>query len=126
METLIIQAGAKTPFISLNDSGVIEIKGKSIPENSVEFYQPVFSWLDAYSQNPLSKTSVLVHLEYFNTSSSKCLLDIFRKLEKVHTGNNGVSVLWLFETDDEDMQEAGDDYQSIVKIPFTIKPVEEN
>lgn len=125
MEPLIIAAGAKTPYISLKpESGAIEIKGKSIPENSVEFYQPVLSWLDKYAEKPLSKTSVTVHLEYFNTSSSKCLLDIFRRLEKVHNATNEVTVLWLFEEDDEDMQEAGDDYQSIVKIPFTIKPVE--
>ena len=124
MESLVIQAGVKTPFISLQNSGAIEIKGKSIPENSVEFYQPVLSWLDQYAQKPLAKTSVTVHLEYFNTSSSKCLLDIFRRLEKLHASTNEVSVLWLFEEDDEDMQEAGDDYSSIVKIPFTIKPVE--
>lgn len=122
---MIIEAGIKTPFISLKeDAGAIEIKGKSIPENSVEFYAPVMEWLDKYSQQPKSKTQVTINLEYFNTSSSKCLLDIFRKLEKVHTGSNEVNVLWLFEEDDEDMQEAGDDYQSIVKIPFTIKPVE--
>jgi SiaC family regulatory phosphoprotein len=125
MEPLIIEAGSKTPFISMkHDTGIIELKGKSIPENSVEFYQPVFKWLDEYTLSPNGKTAVTIHLEYFNTSSSKCLLDIFRKLEKLHGANNGVSILWLFEEDDEDMQEAGDDYQSIVKIPFTIQSVQ--
>lgn len=122
---MIIEAGVKTPFISLKeDAGAIEIKGKSIPENSVEFYAPVMEWLDKYSQQPRAKTQVTVHLEYFNTSSSKCLLDIFRKLEKVHAASNEVSVLWLYEEDDEDMQEAGDDYSSIVKVPFTIQAVQ--
>ena len=42
---------------------------------------------------------------------------------------NGVStsvkVNWYFETDDEDMAEAGEDYQAIISIPFKMIEVEE-
>src|SRR6186997_3114953 len=100
MDELIIEGGTKTPSISLSRS-IIEIKGKSIPENSVEFYQPVLAWLDQFAKQPNGKTQVTVQLEYFNTSSSKCLLDIFRRLEKIHSSGTEVSVSWLFEEDDE-------------------------
>jgi SiaC family regulatory phosphoprotein len=121
MEKLILQPGPKTPHIVLDDSGYIELKGKSIPENSVEFYKPVFDWLDLYASNPQASTKVLVELEYFNTSSSKCILDIFRKLEALHeSGRSIVSIAWLYDEDDEDMMETGEDYQTIVKVPFTI------
>lgn len=122
MESLNIQPGIKTPTIFFNAlNGKLEIKGKSIPENSIEFYKPVYEWLDAYALQPQSKTVFTVQLEYFNTSSSKCLLDIFRKLENLHKNQKSeVSVIWLYEEEDEDMMEAGDDYQTIVKIPFTI------
>ena len=46
---------------------------------------------------------VQVQLEYFNTSSSKCLLDLFKKLEAL----DSLSVHWYFDSDDEDMLEAG-------------------
>ncbi len=121
MENINLEPGPKTPHILLDAAGVIEIKGKSIPENSVAFYQPVFDWLDRYATSPRSETRVLIGLEYFNTSSSKCILDIFRKLENMHkSGSSKVSVAWLYDEDDEDMMETGEDYQAIVKIPFTI------
>ena len=126
MDKLKIEPDNKTPFINFNsESGVLEIKGKSIPENSVEFYRPVYAWLDEYALNPKSKTNLVVELEYFNTSSSKCLLDIFRKLEPLQKNSKSeVTVTWLYEEDDEDMQEAGEDYQTIVKLPFTISKVQ--
>ncbi|HNP98087.1 MAG TPA: DUF1987 domain-containing protein, partial [Bacteroidia bacterium] len=92
-----------------------------IPENSLEFYKPVFEWLDAYSKSPAPNTEVHIRLDYFNTSSSKCLLDIFRRLEPANSGgSSSVKVHWFYESDDEDMMEAGDDYQALVKLPFTL------
>lgn len=121
MDNLVIQPEAKTPFINLDKAGVIELKGKSIPENSTEFYQPVFDWLDSYAGTPSPATRVIVQLEYFNTSSSKCILDIFRKLESIHkSGKSSVSIVWMYDEDDEDMMETGEDYSSIVSIPFNI------
>ncbi len=122
MEPLIIEESIKTPTISFDSgSGVLEIKGKSIPENSLEFYKPVFDWLDQYASKPAKSTEFRVQLEYFNTSSSKCLLDLFRKLENLSiSGGSTIKVSWFYEADDEDMMEAGDDYQALVKIPFEL------
>ncbi len=117
----MLPAGPKTPHILLDQAGYFELKGKSIPENSTEFYKPVFDWLDNYAADPKGSTKILVELEYFNTSSSKCILDIFRKLEAIHkAGKSTVSIAWLYDEDDEDMKETGEDYQTIVKVPFTI------
>ena len=60
-----------------------------------------------------------MQLEYFNTSSSKCILDVFKKLENLHNKSVAEVVInWYYEEDDEDMLEAGEDYQSILKLPF--------
>ena len=125
MEKFILEPGIKTPHITLHPDGVLEIKGKSIPENSAEFYHPIFEWLDRYAADPNETTQITIQLEYFNTSSSKCLLDVFRRLETIEkSGKSKVKVLWLYEEEDEDMMEAGDDYQTIVKLPFEIRKVE--
>ncbi|MBK5283862.1 MAG: DUF1987 domain-containing protein [Bacteroidia bacterium] len=123
MEPLFIEETIKTPQIEFNaDKGELRISGKSIPENTVEFFTPVFDWLEAYSAQPAPQTELKVALEYFNTSSSKCLLDIFRKLEFMSKrGVNNIRVLWLSEQDDEDMFEAGEDYRSIVKLDFSVE-----
>ena len=122
---LTINDSVKTPSITLGaDDGKLVIKGKSIPENSLEFYRPVFEWLDSYSQSPAPSTTLKVALEYFNTSSSKCLLDIFRKLEAINlSGRSEVKVDWEYDSDDEDMMEAGEDYKALVKVPFELNAI---
>ena len=119
MESISIESTNKTPSVSLDPGrGVIEIKGRSIPENSIEFYRPIVEWLDEYIKNPNKKTTVNVQLEYFNTSSSKCILDIFKKLETLKKARNEVIINWYYEEDDEDMLESGEDYESIIRVPF--------
>jgi len=124
MENINIDGTPKTPTIHFNkESGVLEIKGRSIPENSIEFYKPMLDWIEAYAKSPKGDTQVNIKLEYFNTSSSKCILDVFKKLETV-TGTKMV-INWFYEQDDEDMLEAGEDYQAIINIPFKMIEVEE-
>lgn len=125
MENIQIEMSPKTPLVTCNlQSGKLEFKGRSIPENSIEFYQPVFEWIDRYAASARPETLVDVQLEYFNTSSSKCLLDIFKKLQQLHQGGQSkVTVTWFYEEDDEDMLEAGEDYQAIIKVPFVMKKI---
>lgn len=126
MKNIEIEGSPKTPEINFNaETGVIEIKGRSIPENSIEFYKPMIDWLEEYASAPKSKTIVNIQLEYFNTSSSKCILDVFKKLEVISKNGNEVQVNWYYEEDDEDMLEAGEDYQSIIRIPFKMIEIEE-
>ncbi len=126
MEPIKIEGTPKTPTVKFDKSeGVFEIKGRSIPENSVEFYKPLVDWLDNYKEDPLPKTEVNIRLEYFNTSSSKCILDVFKKLEAIHKAKNEVVVNWYYEEDDEDMLEAGEDYESIIRVPFKMIEIAE-
>ena len=126
MENLFIEETIKTPQIEFNaEKGALRISGKSIPENTAEFYKPVYDWLNEYSARPAVQTELKVELEYFNTSSSKCLLDVFRKLEFMSkSGTQNIRVVWLHEEEDEDMLEAGEDYKSIVKLEFSIEKKE--
>ena len=124
MEPIVIEGTPKTPTIKFDSkAGIFEIKGRSIPENSVEFYKPLVDWLDVYKNAPLPKTTVSIKLEYFNTSSSKCILEVFKKLEGIHKANNEVEINWYYEEDDEDMLEAGEDYESIIKVPFKMMEI---
>jgi len=119
MEPILFEGTPKTPAVNFNaDTGIIELKGRSIPENSIEFYKPLVDWLEEYKENAQPMTKVIIQLEYFNTSSSKCILDVFKKLEAVHKAKNPVEIHWYYEEDDEDMLEAGEDYESIIRVPF--------
>lgn len=125
IEDLILKASTKTPEINFKgESGQLELSGRSIPEISFEFYQPVIDWVDAYGKNPQEETMVHAKFEYFNTSSSKQILDVFKKLENIHlNGKSRVKVKWFVSEEDEAMQEAGEEYKMLLKLPFEIVPV---
>ena len=126
METISIEGTPKTPTITFDlTKGFLEIKGRSIPENSIEFYKPLVDWLEKYAATPQAATNVNIQLEYFNTSSSKCILDVFKKLEAINKNGSSVTINWCYEEDDEDMLEAGEDYQAIINIPFKMVQVDE-
>jgi len=119
METIKIQGTEDTPKIILDaDNKVLEISGRSLPEDVTAFYEPVLNWLNEYSENPNDKTVFNFKLTYFNTASSKLLLDILMKLEEMHENGNNVLIRWHYPEDDEDMEEAGEEYADIVDVPF--------
>jgi len=78
--------------------------------------------LDEYVQKPAPQTAFDIQLEYFNTSSSKCLVEIFRRLEKINSQN--IVINWYYEEDDEDMQESGEDFKEIIDIEIKLNVLE--
>ncbi len=113
MGPLHIAPTVKTPEIVFQaEDQRLVLSGRSIPENAVDFYRPILDWAQGIPED--FKLTVQVQLEYFNTSSSKCLLDLFKRLEQ----SQSLEVQWYFDADDEDMLEAGEDYDHIVNVPF--------
>ncbi|MBN1988631.1 MAG: DUF1987 domain-containing protein [Bacteroidales bacterium] len=119
MDVLSIKGTRETPEILLNkDKGIFEIKGKSLPEDVKEFYNPVLRWFENYLLNPNQQTVLKVKMDYFNTASSKMILEIFELLQELFDKGNEVAIEWYYMADDEDMEDAGQDYSDLVKIPF--------
>jgi len=117
VEQLTILETHKTPGIKSDSSlGLIEIKGRSNPENPIDFYKPLLDWATEYTKNPQKKTELSIQLEHFNTGSSKRILDLLKKLELILLTNNEVQVNWYYF--DEDILEAGVTFQTMTKIPF--------
>jgi len=118
MEDLIIERTAKTPhveFLALDKK--LTLAGRSIPENSIQFYDQLLAWTNDFCASQPGQVEVHVKLEYFNTSSSKCLMDLLKRLEQCDCESE---VFWYYEEEDEDMQEAGEDYAAIIQLPFKL------
>lgn len=125
MEALIIEATDDTPKVVLDPSNNdFEFSGKSLPEDVTTFYSPVMDWLEGYSDSPNSKTIVKFNLVYFNTASSKLILDILFKLEEIFDNGNDISIEWHYQEEDEDMEEAGEEYGDLVEMPLELKSYE--
>ncbi len=122
MDDFIVKETLETPSIEFYSSmGYLSIKGKSIPNDPIKFYEPLFNILDKYNDSPLAHTKVDFRLEYFNTSSSKCILNILRKIQSISLKSKRLSVNWFYDEDDEEILEAGEDFSKIIGIPFNLK-----
>ena len=119
MEALRIEQTDDSPEVILDQEGnIFEISGKSLPEDVVQFFQPILDWLDEYRKKPKPYTRFDFKLSYFNTASSKLILDILMILEEMKEEGKGVLVKWISLASDEDMQEAGREYQEMIDVPF--------
>ena len=119
MATIKLQGTDDTPSIILDkEAGIFEFSGRSLPEDVNAFYEPILDWLSSYSESPNEQTIVTFKLVYFNTASSKLILDILLKFEEISEKGSDVLIKWYYPEDDEDMQEAGQEYSEIVEIPF--------
>ncbi|MFN8208873.1 MAG: DUF1987 domain-containing protein [Bacteroidales bacterium] len=119
METIKIAGTEDTPHVILDGgANILEISGRSRPEDVASFYGPIIDWLERYAQSPADKTVFNFKLTYFNTASSKMILDVLMALEEMHKSGKSVLVKWHYPEDDEDMAEAGNEYADIVDLPF--------
>lgn len=108
-----------TPFVSI-EKGKINIKGRSIPEDSFEFYEPVLKACEDYVLNPPPDTDVSIHLDYVNSGSKKFLTAILTIFEGSYLKGNNYSISWHYDVDDESIHDLGNDLKGIIKIPIQI------
>ncbi len=115
-----------TPFVKLDTrQGVLDFKGRSSPSASLDFYYPILSSIDEVFTSGANSFTANFAFEYFNTSSSKCLFDILKRLAQFQTKGMDVQINWIYEEDDDDMKETGEDYEDILGMSFNYIQVEE-
>lgn len=121
MEALDIQGTNDTPKVILDpENNIFEISGRSLPEDVVSFYKPVLEWLEEYKSEPLEYTEFVFRYVYFNTATSKLIQDVLIKLEELFEAGNNVQVMWFYEEEDEDMQDAGEEFMETTDVPFEL------
>ncbi|WP_420318923.1 DUF1987 domain-containing protein [Ekhidna sp.] len=117
MEPIKIQPTRNTPAVLLDPNrGIFKMYGRSSPENSIQFYEPIRDALANKMATP--KVDIRIKMEYFNTSSSKCIYDLMKEVKALEMKGKEVIVRWYYDEDDEDMLEAGEDYSDLLDIPF--------
>ena len=126
MEKFFIEPTRVTPLVNFDpEEGILEVKGRSSPENSILFYQKIIDSLDEFAESGGDEFTANFSFEYFNTSSSKCLFDVFKKLSKINDEGKELTINWFYEEDDEDMMEAGEDYADLLDLDFNFREIGE-
>ncbi|MBN2274529.1 MAG: DUF1987 domain-containing protein [Bacteroidales bacterium] len=111
MEDLFIQGTDALPTVSLKTSGEIKITGRALPEDANSFFRPVLDWLRKFSAD---EVNIEFNLDYFNTSVSKQLLDMFKIIEN-NPDNKSIKIKWMYEDGDDEMLESGEIYAEMLK-----------
>lgn len=119
MRDLKIYETGETPKVEFDpNNNTLTFVGKILCEDAPDFFEPINEWLNEYEAEAPDSTHLDINLEYFNTSSSKCLLGMLKKFEKLSHDGKKVEVIWHYEMDDDDMEEAGKDLNMMVDVPF--------
>ncbi|MBN2350316.1 MAG: SiaC family regulatory phosphoprotein [Bacteroidales bacterium] len=97
----------------------VSFEGQSGLANPELFYAQVTHRILGLIQNFDNKITINFKLEYINTSSSKWILHILKTLQAVKPDAD-ILINWYYEEDDESIEEAGEVYQSLLRIPFNL------
>ena len=116
----VISPTRYTPKVILDRNGSISLEGRLIPEDAIEFFDPICEWINVYFKNPAEITNVDINLDYVNSAGSKYLLDMIRKITDFHLDKNSEKfrINWYYMEEDEDALDQGELYSSILGVPF--------
>jgi hypothetical protein len=126
MKNLIIEAVPDSPFfpiVNFNaETGICELAGESYMEETYKFYSPLIEWLKQYISEVNKPLVMNVKLSYFNTSSSRLILDIFELISKYKSDGGKANVNWYYDKEDPDMKDEVEDFR--VEADLEIKLIE--
>lgn len=121
MKLLEIAATDESPQIRFDPfKGLLEINGKSLPENIKEFYQPLDDAVTKYVQNPLPVTNIMFNLVYLNSASTKKILEIVTLFEQLPPKGFIVNFYWYYKQDDDEMLEEGEGFAKLTDLPMQL------
>lgn len=123
MENIFIKKNLSTPEVVLDaQTGYLSFEGKSRPEDPDSFFVPITNWLLDYVKQPATKTIIDFKFTYFNTSSSKKIIEILMILDIMYIEGNQVEINWYYKSSDEDMLEEGEMFNELNEIPIKFIP----
>lgn len=119
IQPLFIKGTSKSPEIDFK-SGLLLVSGRSIPEDSIAFYEPVIAWIENYIKRPEALTRVNFRIEYINSGSNRFIYTILKLLDGQFANGSNIVVNWYYEEDDDTLYNLGRDLQGLIKLPFKL------
>jgi hypothetical protein len=119
MQALLYHGQEDTPKVVLDkEKNIFELSGKSLPEDVIKFYEPIYQWLKEYVASPNDETIMKLKIDYFNSASHKAINYMLEILSDIEKTGKKVSVKWHYLTEDEDMLETGHDFAELTGLHF--------
>jgi hypothetical protein len=132
MENLIIEATRSTPLVHFDaDRRILTMRGESYPENAARFYQPIYDWISRYfdvmADDTSSITTVNLEIVYFNSSSSKALMNLFDLFEDAGLDGKIIHVNWRYHEENDTAMECGEEFkEELTNVQFDLIEITED
>ncbi len=112
MDKLHIPATERSPEVDFDfAAGILSIKGESYPEDASRVFGPIFAALEPFLAGAAGREiRVDIELIYFNSSSAKALMNLFRMFDRAAGSGVHLVLNWRFAPDDETLREFGEDF----------------
>ncbi|CAN5815453.1 hypothetical protein BH11BAC7_BH11BAC7_02300 [soil metagenome] len=122
IEPLIITNTIRTAGVEFDAAtALLCIKGNSIPENSDEFFQPLYDWVDQFKIDHNGKVTFRIFMTYFNTSTIRHIIGLMKRL--IQRYGSELTIVWAYEKGDEEIMDRGQDISEVVKYAFKFEEV---
>jgi len=131
MLPLKIDGTKRSPMICLDpESQTYIISGNCYLENVIRFFRPLMNWLEQYKKelqknNSINNFTFKFSFSYFNSATFKYLIQILKKLKEFEDIGTKITIIWLYEADDDDMKDSGFDLIALsnINISFITQPI---
>jgi len=119
MKAFLMTPREYTPFVRLDaERGIIEIYGRTCPEDANRFYKPILKWFDEYLDSPTEDTTINLKLTFLNSTSTKKILELIKKTCLLEKKGNNVTINWHYDKGAIDMLGTGIELSSIAEVSF--------
>ncbi len=121
LDFFYLEGALDSPEVLLDKKGgLIKLTGRSLPEDAKNFYKPIMDWIASYANSTKINTRVIFQYEYINSSSSKMILELLDLIKQVFEKEKEdlLYVEWRYLDEDDDMLEAGEDFEERAGINF--------
>lgn len=101
-----------------NETKVLEMKGHTLPPNAKTFFIPIVTWAEEFLKTKPSETTINIAFKYLHSAAGKQVFELIRLLKHSEANGNSITVNWYYEDDDDDMEQLGVDFSSVLGMKF--------
>ncbi len=116
------QKSTSTPYVLIDESaGYMQFLGESFPENVTSFYGEITEWLKGFLKTDFEKLVFDCELVYFNSSTSKLLMNILDMMDQAAGDGKDITVNWICSPDNDIIIECGEEFaEDFLDVKFKL------
>jgi len=101
-----------TPYVLVDEeNSCMKLEGRCFHENVGAFFKEINDWLDSYLATDFGTFTFDNAISYFNSSTTKIMLNMLLKMDRYSSDENKITVNWITTEENDIMIECGEDFE---------------